>query len=125
MKAFEHVNMFNHGITEVQDALHTNDNPPAEFNVNLVTAFSVILKDDAATYEESIEKVNLDIACSQLVPNLDQEVKVLIASMEGGKKPLQSSNLDFNLDHNLDSNLDRKVRDISRRCTYIPLLNPS
>ena len=54
MKTFDYVNMFNHGISEVQDALRTNDNPPAEFNVNLVTAFSVILKDEAETYEESI-----------------------------------------------------------------------
>lgn len=66
MKTFDYVNMFNHGITEVQDALRTNDNPPAEFSVNLVTAFSVILKDDAETYEES---VNLDITCSQLILN--------------------------------------------------------
>lgn len=75
MKTFDYVNMFNHGITEVQDALRTNDNPPAEFNINLVTAFSVILIDKAETYEQSIEKVNLDIACSQLIPYLATQVK--------------------------------------------------
>lgn len=82
MKTFDYVNMFNHGITEVQDALRDNQNPPAEFNVNLVTAFSVILKDDAESYEESIEKVNLDITCAQLFTNCSEQVKALIINFE-------------------------------------------
>ena len=47
-----YVNMFNHGVSEVQDLLKENQSPAAEFNVNLVTAFSVIVRepkdDDAA-----------------------------------------------------------------------------
>ncbi len=72
--------MFNHGITEVQDALRENENPPAEFNVNLVTAFSAVLKDDAKTYEESIEDVNLNITYTQLKPYLTEYIKILIIS---------------------------------------------
>lgn len=85
MKAFDYVNMFNHGITEVQDALRDNQNPPAEFNVNLVTAFSAMLKDDAESYEESIEKVNLDIACAQLFTNCSEQLSMLIINMVDGE----------------------------------------
>lgn len=85
MKTFDYVNMFNHGITEVQDALRDNQNPPAEFNVNLVTAFSVILKDDSESYEESIEKVNLDLACTQLFANCSEQIKALIINFLGDK----------------------------------------
>ena len=49
MKNLNYVNMFNHGVSEVQDLLKENQSPVAEFNVNLVTAFSVIVsepKDD-------------------------------------------------------------------------------
>jgi len=34
-------------------------------------------------YEESIEKVNLDIACTQLFTNCSEQVKSLIISFEG------------------------------------------
>lgn len=81
MRTFRHVNMFNHGITEVQDALRENENPPAEFNVNLVTAFSAVLKDDAKTYEESIEDVNLNITYTQLKPHLSHDDKLLLDSI--------------------------------------------
>ena len=46
MKTLSYVNMFNHGITEVQDLLKENNNPPALFNVSYLTVFSVIVKDD-------------------------------------------------------------------------------
>ena len=39
MKTFNYVNMFNHGITEVQEQLRQNGNPPAVFDVNLITVF--------------------------------------------------------------------------------------
>lgn len=85
MRTFRHVNMFNHGITEVQDALRENENPPAEFNVNLVTAFSAVLKDDAKTYEESIEDVNLNITYTQLVLKCSERLKALIINMKEGE----------------------------------------
>ena len=46
MKTLSYVNMFNHGITEVQELLKENNNPPAVFNVNYLTVFSVIVKDN-------------------------------------------------------------------------------
>lgn len=46
MKVLYYPNMFNHGITEVQDLLKENNNPPAVFNVSYLTVFSVIVKDD-------------------------------------------------------------------------------
>ena len=122
MKTFDYVNMFNHGITEVQDALRTNDNPPAEFNVNLVTAFSVILKDEAETYEESIEKVNLDIACSQLILNLAREVKVLIASMKDGEMTASELQLGLQLGPQLGLELGQKSQRYFKKVCLYPAL---
>jgi len=82
MKTFDYVNMFNHGISEVQDSLKDNGNPPAEFNVNLLTAFSSIIRDEEKTYEESIENVNLDITCTQLFTKCSEQVKALVYNMK-------------------------------------------
>lgn len=46
MKTLNYVNMFNHGIGEVQDLLRANENPEAVFNVSYLTAFSVVVKDE-------------------------------------------------------------------------------
>ena len=54
MKNLNYVNMFNHGVSEVQDLLKENQSPAAEFNINLVTAFSVIVRELEAA--ESIQK---------------------------------------------------------------------
>ena len=69
MKNLNYVNMFNHGVSEVQDLLKENQSPAAEFNVNLVTAFSVIVrepkaaetikKDDSGSYEVKREMSNV------------------------------------------------------------------
>lgn len=45
MKTLNYVNMFNHGIGEVQDQLRANENPEAVFNVDYLTAFSVVVKE--------------------------------------------------------------------------------
>ena len=45
MKNLNYVNMFNHGIGEVQDLLKENESPKAEFNVGYLTAFSVVLQE--------------------------------------------------------------------------------
>ena len=42
----------------------------------------VILKDDAETYEESIETMNLQLACTQLFTNCSEQVKMLIINFE-------------------------------------------
>jgi len=54
MKNLNYVNMFNHGVSEVQDLLKENQSPTAEFNVNLVTAFSVIVREPEAA--ETMQK---------------------------------------------------------------------
>lgn len=89
MKILNYVNMFNHGIIEVRDALEVNGNPQAEYNVNLVTAFSVIIRDGHKTYEESISSIRLNSAISetlqclnQLEPKHKQHIISLIMSME-------------------------------------------
>ena len=43
MKTLGYVNMFNRGVGQVQTDLKENGNPPAEFVVNLITAFRVIV----------------------------------------------------------------------------------
>ena len=43
MKTLNYVNMFNHGVGEVQELLKENDSPLAEFNVNYLTVFSVVV----------------------------------------------------------------------------------
>lgn len=45
MKTMGYVNMFNRGVGQVQTDLKENGNPPAEFVVNLITAFRVNVKD--------------------------------------------------------------------------------
>ena len=54
MKNLNYVNMFNHGVSEVQGLLKENQSPAAEFNVNLVTAFSVVVHEPEAA--ETIQK---------------------------------------------------------------------
>ena len=58
MKNLNYVNMFNHGIGEVQDLLKENQSPAAEFNVGLVTAFSAIVREpvDSETMQKTIQK---------------------------------------------------------------------
>lgn len=93
MKTFDYVNMFNHGVTEVQDALKDNGNPPAEFNVDLVTAFSAIVKDEEKTYEESINDVNLDITYTQLKPQLKPDYILLLNSLLDNILPISEIKL--------------------------------
>ena len=52
------VNMFNHGIGEVQDLLKENQSPAAEFNIGLVTAFSAIVREPvgAEAMQKSMQK---------------------------------------------------------------------
>ena len=73
MKNLNYVNMFNHGVSEVQDLLKENQSPAAEFNVNLVTAFSVIVREPEAV--ETIQKdakTGQKVELSQVCPKLSQ-----------------------------------------------------
>ena len=77
MKTLNYVNMFNHGIGEVQDLLRANENPEAVFNIGYLTAFSVVVKDE--------EETNCSPTVHQLALNLPVQVKSLIQSLKEEK----------------------------------------
>ena len=86
MRSLNYVNMFNHGVSDVQTLLKENNSPAAVFKVDLLTAFSVVVKepDDSSLpkfaqagnkventeYEIDINK--LSQAVSQVMPDLSQ-----------------------------------------------------
>ena len=72
---------------------HPNANPTAEFNVNLLTAFSVIVRDDEQSYEESIHSVSLNATCAQLKADLNTDKKLLIISMYDTIAPISEIKL--------------------------------
>lgn len=85
MKTLNYVNMFNHGISEVQDLLKTNGNSEAEFNVSYLTAFSVMVKDE--------EETNCSPAVHELVSSLSQQAKSLLMSLKYEKKSVSNLQL--------------------------------
>ena len=56
MKTLGYVNMFNRGVGQVQTDLKENGNQPAEFNVNLITAFKVDVKVSQSYTNENVGK---------------------------------------------------------------------
>ena len=73
MRTLNYVNMFNHGVRDVQEQLKENENPEAIFNVDYVTAFSVVVKE--------AEDVNFSPTVHQLFTNLSEQSKMLILSI--------------------------------------------
>lgn len=63
MKTLGYVNMFNRGVGQVQTDLKENGNQPAEFNVNLITAFKVDVKVSQSYTNENGGKVGGDVPC--------------------------------------------------------------
>jgi ATP-dependent DNA helicase RecG len=61
MKTLGYVNMFNRGVGQVQTDLKENGNLPAEFNVNLITAFKVDVKVSQSYTKENGGKTGGDI----------------------------------------------------------------
>ena len=61
-----YVNMFNRGVRQVQEDLQGNGNPPAEFIVNLITAFrvNVIDVEEGATIDEKVASSGQKVATS-------------------------------------------------------------
>ena len=75
MKNLNYVNMFNHGIGEVQDLLKENQSPAAEFNVGLVTAFSAIVREPVDIVQKETDimpKGKQEALVSQVCPKLSQ-----------------------------------------------------
>lgn len=95
MRNLNYVNMFNHGVQEVQALLRENQNPAAKFNVNYLTAFSVIVKDEgtaslpkSAQVSDSIQSIEdeeyislaaqrISKSCPSLAQVLPKHLKVL------------------------------------------------
>ena len=81
MKTMGYVNMFNRGVGQVQTDLKENGNPPAEFVVDLITAFRVNVTDVANSVVKIVVKdvVNTDLSQAVLssVPSLSQAVTSL------------------------------------------------
>ena len=75
MKNLNYVNMFNHGVSEVQDLLKENQSPAAAFNVNLVTAFSVIVREPGATENMQREDQESDKVKSEMSDILKDVLK--------------------------------------------------
>jgi len=70
MKTLGYVNMFNRGVGQVQTDLKENGNQPAEFNVNLITAFKVDVIVSQSYTNENGGKVGGDVP--SLSPALSQ-----------------------------------------------------
>lgn len=85
MKTLNYVNMFNHGIGDVQDLLKANENPEAVFNVSYLTAFSVVVKDGA--------DMNCSPTVHQLASSLSQQAKSLIISLKKEKMSISELQL--------------------------------
>ena len=79
MKNLNYVNMFNHGVSEVQDLLKENQSPTAEFNVNLVTAFSVIVREPEAA--ESMQK-DPDTMQKAIQKSIQKDAKTIQKAMQ-------------------------------------------
>lgn len=61
MKTLNYVNMFNHGVSDVQALLKDNDSPAAEFNVSYLTVFSVIVREPVDDTKNDIKDINNDV----------------------------------------------------------------
>lgn len=83
MKTMGYVNMFNRGVGQVQTDLKENGNPPAEFVVNLITAFKVNIKDVSNKVVE-VQKVatpDLSQVVPSSVPSLSQVLSLACPKM--------------------------------------------
>ncbi len=60
MRTLNYVNMFNHGVRDVQHLLAENGSPAAEFKIDLMTAFSVIVK-ELPEHNDVTVNVTIDI----------------------------------------------------------------
>ena len=100
MKTLGYVNMFSRGVGQVQTDLKENGNQPAEFNVNLITAFKVDVKVSQSYANENGGKVGGDILenvvgkdlndvekPSDVVENKENVVENILASMCAAEGP--------------------------------------
>lgn len=72
MKTLGYVNGYNLGIAEVQRRLKENGNPPAEFDISLLTAFRVTVRNNAAGIDEDPGKM----VAKEVVKEVVKEIPV-------------------------------------------------
>ncbi len=77
MKTLNYVNMFNHGVGEVQDLLRDNNSPPAEFNVGFLTAFSVVVKEPVENKVVNLSQVNDQVNATEYKMVIEELSQVL------------------------------------------------
>lgn len=84
MKTLGYVNMFNRGIRQVQTDLKENGNKPAEFDVSLITAFSVTVESTDRTAAELVigRQAPNEQDLSQVVPSLSQALSQACPKLE-------------------------------------------
>ena len=119
LKSFNYVNMFNHGIRDVQTLLETNGNSLAEFDVNLITVFLAKVRDAETLEANNIRQQLFDNLQPNLQPNLQDELqdiddrfKTLIISVDVyllGVKELLLRYLSCNLTCNHLATLSRQA----------------
>ena len=86
MKTLGYVNMFNRGIGQVQTDLKENGNQPAEFNVNLITAFKVEVKVSQSYTNENGGKVGGDIVENVAENIVDSIVENIVEKLSTTRK---------------------------------------
>ena len=91
MRTLNYVNMFNHGVGEVLQLLKENGSPEATFNVRLLTAFSVIVKEPKAE--------SLSPTVHQLFTNCSRQLTSLIISLKDKKASTSNLQLFTNCSH--------------------------
>ena len=77
MKTLNYVNMFNHGVREVQHLLKENDSPEATFNVDLVTAFSVVVREPTAQNVTDVtDNIGEDVDNMSVIQLSERQIKI-------------------------------------------------
>ena len=71
MRVMKYVNKFNRGVTRVQEMLKDNGNPPAEFDVNTITAFRVNIH---ATNESDLSKGTSQPLSQPLSQSIEEKI---------------------------------------------------
>ena len=78
LKSFNYVNMFNHGIRDVQTLLAENSNLSAEFNVELITVFLAIVRDAEVLEAKEVRQQMFDNLQPNLQPNLQHNLQPIL-----------------------------------------------
>lgn len=82
MKVMGYVNKFNRGIDRVQRMLLDNGSPQAQFDVNKLTVFEVVVNECKAANSETTEQVTIPVTVPVTVP-LTMPVEELLGVFQG------------------------------------------